>query len=182
MPAARQAQHPACSMGSMQKLTQSLVQDLGAHVSCEEAATGTTITSDWINSAYDWYCSPVRAGLSPSRSSQRPLCHSAAPAETPPLWQLKGAVLRLQECQFIAEQMASAAKAGRSTIRSDPAYSTEIVKYDAVNKGEDADSSQRSTGCVCSTCCGAPHPGTLAACRRHQDGGRCTAHLQELLW
>lgn len=42
----------------------------------------------------------------------------------------------VQECCFIAEQMSAASKAGRITIRSDPAYSTELVKYDAGNKGE----------------------------------------------
>ena len=42
----------------------------------------------------------------------------------------------MQECCFIAEQMVAASKAGRITIRSDPAYSTELVKYDAGNKGK----------------------------------------------
>ena len=42
----------------------------------------------------------------------------------------------MQECCLIAEQMVAASKAGRITIRSDPAYSTELVKYDAGNKGE----------------------------------------------
>eukprot|EP00891_Asterochloris_glomerata_P004521 jgi/Astpho2/4521/Aster-x1259 len=69
---------------------------MGAHVECEESATGSKITKEWLDAAHEWYCS--------------------------------------QECCFIAEQMSAASKAGRITIRSDPAYSTELVKYDAGNK------------------------------------------------